>query len=314
MNRPKLFTVVIPNYNRITELKRAIQSIRDQIDYDVLVDKIIIVDDESENIKEIEQAISLLNDSKVILIKNEFKSNAAFTRNQGARLAKSPWVCFLDSDDAFESNKLLLLSERVNSNADVYYNKALVYFDGMVEDVVPHRPLQVMEHISDYLFVDGEYMQTSMLTVKREFFDKHGFNDKYIRHQDYDLCLSFNEHNLKIEFVDSVGTLIYWSSKERPNNKGESFDYSRAWLEENKNRITESAYKKFYFNFIIMKSARNGNKAYSLSNFFKLKEKDIGIKNAFIYAAILIIPSSLQHWFYIQYKRAKINAVKNRSY
>ncbi|MCF0033410.1 glycosyltransferase family 2 protein, partial [Klebsiella pneumoniae] len=46
-----LFTVVIPNYKRVEELKRALQSIIDQKNFEELVDKIIIVDDKSENVK-----------------------------------------------------------------------------------------------------------------------------------------------------------------------------------------------------------------------------------------------------------------------
>ncbi|WP_404943835.1 glycosyltransferase, partial [Raoultella ornithinolytica] len=69
-----------------------------------------------------------------MLVKNSFKSNAAATRNQGARMARSEWICLLDSDDAFSNNKLLSLMELINSKADVYYNKAIVYFDNRVED------------------------------------------------------------------------------------------------------------------------------------------------------------------------------------
>ncbi|MGJ7771280.1 glycosyltransferase family 2 protein [Escherichia coli] len=72
-----LFTVVIPNYKRVEELKRALQSIIDQKNFEELVDKIIIVDDKSENVKLIDDTISLLNNNKILHIKNNFKSNAA---------------------------------------------------------------------------------------------------------------------------------------------------------------------------------------------------------------------------------------------
>ncbi|MEH4379351.1 glycosyltransferase, partial [Klebsiella pneumoniae] len=74
-----LFTVVIPNYKRVEELKRALQSIIDQKNFEELVDKIIIVDDKSENVKLIDDTISLLNNNKILHIKNNFKSNAAYT-------------------------------------------------------------------------------------------------------------------------------------------------------------------------------------------------------------------------------------------
>ncbi|MEQ3960085.1 glycosyltransferase family 2 protein [Escherichia coli] len=124
-----LFTVVIPNYKRVEELKRALQSIIDQKNFEELVDKIIIVDDKSENVKLIDDTISLLNNNKILHIKNNFKSNAAYTRNQGAKCAKTEWVCFLDSDDSFAADKLIKLAHEIvennHSNKTVFINQAV---------------------------------------------------------------------------------------------------------------------------------------------------------------------------------------------
>ncbi|QIT27987.1 glycosyltransferase family 2 protein [Raoultella terrigena] len=307
------FTIVIPNYKRINELIRAIDSIREQENYDSLVHQIIIVDDKSENIEDIENALKIFSDDKIFLVKNSFKSNAAATRNQGARLAQTEWVCLLDSDDAFTNNKLQLLVDKIGSKADVYYNKAIVYFDEKIEDVVPHRPKKPDEKISEYLFVSDEYMQTSTLTIKRSFFEDSGFNEKYIRHQDYDLCLTFDDKKMMVEYADFIGTKIFWNSKERPNEKGESFQYSLNWLEENRYRITEKAYQKFYFKFIVLKSARSGLKKLSIKNFLKLNIKTLHIKQIIIYSIVIIIPSNLQRTLYMMYKKAKINAAKFKS-
>lgn len=304
------FTIVIPNYKRVNELIRAVNSVREQKGYDELVHKIIIVDDKSANIDDIENALQIYSDEKILLVKNTFKSNAAATRNQGARMAQTEWICLLDSDDAFSNNKLLLLTEKISSKADVYYNKAIVYFDDKIEDIVPHRPKRGQEKICEYLFVSDEYMQTSTLTIKRTFFESSGFNEKYIRHQDYDLCLTFDDKRMVVEYADFVGTEIFWNSKERPNEKGESFQYSLNWLEENKYRITERAYQKFYFKFIVLKSARGGLKKLSIKSFFKLNKRMLSAKQIIIYAMVFIIPSNLQRTFYMIYKKAKVNAAK----
>ncbi|HHQ6589408.1 TPA: glycosyltransferase family 2 protein [Serratia fonticola] len=308
-----MFTVVIPNYKRIKELIRAIESVLNQSGAEELLESIIIVDDKSENIDKIVEALSLIETDKIILVRNEFKSNAAATRNQGARLAKSEWVCFLDSDDTFLPDKLTNLSIAVRSGADVYYNKAFVYFDDTLESIVPGRPMRIDEHISDYLFLSKQLMQTSMLTVRQSFFNRFGFNEKYIRHQDYDLCLSFEERKLKIEAVETVGTAIFWNSAERPNSKGESFNYSLDWLVENKDRMTKEAGDAFYFYFVVMKSARNGNKIYSLKRLFRASKKVLSVKQLIIYLCILLVPRFLQNIFYMNFKRLKchVNKYKN---
>lgn len=82
MNNSK-FTVVIPNFKRVTELVRALESVLNQELSEELLDSIIIVDDDSDNIDEIIAAVEKLNSAKIMMINNSFKSNAAVTRNQG---------------------------------------------------------------------------------------------------------------------------------------------------------------------------------------------------------------------------------------
>lgn len=313
MNNSK-FTVVIPNFKRVTELVRALESVLSQELSEELLDSIIIVDDDSDNIDEIIAAVEKLNSAKIKMINNSFKSNAAVTRNQGARLAKTKWVCFLDSDDVFLPGKLISIANAVTSESDVYYNKALVYFNNKLEAIVPSRPIKDNEHISDFLFTSKELMQTSTLTVRKSFFDDNGFNEKYIRHQDYDLCLSFQYSGLKVELIEIVGTAIFWNSKDRPNLKGESFDYSYNWLVENEDRMTLSAINEFYYNFVVLKAARNNNKKYSLKAAIKLKKEVLTIKRIFTYCAVLAIPYSLQNLFYINYKRFKCYVMERREY
>lgn len=309
----KLFSVVIPNYKRTHELKRAIDSVLRQDGYDDLIENIFIVDDKSENIDEIEVIINDYNRKEIILIKNDFKSNAAYTRNQGARYAISEWICFLDSDDTFTPTKVKELSEFIKNDMDVIYNKAFVYFDDTLDDIVPHRALNSHEDISDYLFFSKEYMQTSTLTVRRSFFNAYGFIENYKRHQDYDLCLTFQQTGMRIAFLDIPCTNIIWGGSERPIMKGESFEYSLNWLNENRGRITDLAYDSFYWSFIVIKAARSANKIQSIKYFLGMNKKNIRFKDLLIYLTILSIPSILQHKIYLAYKRLNTYERKNKS-
>lgn len=318
MNNPheictELFSIVIPNYKRTHELKRAIDSVICQVGYDDLIEKIIIVDDKSENINEIEKVVDSYNCEKILLIKNDFKSNAAYTRNQGARAACTEWICFLDSDDTFTSTKIVELSKFVSADIDVVYNKALVYFDGVLDDIVPHRPLDEHEDISEYLFTSKEYMQTSTLTVRQSFFNSYGFNENYRRHQDYDLCLTFQQVGMRLAFLNIPCTNIMWGGGERPTMKGESYEYSMNWLNENRERITDVAYDSFYWSFIVVKAARNLNKIKSIKYFLRMNKKSLSVKNLLVYLTILSIPSILQHKFYLAYKRLNTYERKNKS-
>ncbi|HHG8827783.1 TPA: glycosyltransferase family 2 protein [Escherichia coli] len=313
-----LFTVVIPNYKRVEELKRALQSIIDQKNFEELVDKIIIVDDKSENVKLIDDTISLLNNNKILHIKNNFKSNAAYTRNQGAKCAKTEWVCFLDSDDSFAADKLIKLAHEIvennHSNKTVFINQAVVYFNKEIEDIVPHRAIGEKEHISDYLFVSDEYMQTSTLTIHSSFFERFGFNEEYVRHQDYDLCLTLYENGYTFKQLDFVGTNIYWGTHERPISKGESVNYSLKWITENKGRVTECAYNNFMFKFVVMKCLRGGGKLHSLQYISNVKLNYISYKYKMYFLILFFTPGFLYFYLYNSFKKRKINArKKNKS-
>lgn len=63
-------------------------------------------------------------------------------------------------------------------------------------------------------------MQTSTLTIHSSFFERFGFNEEYVRHQDYDLCLTLYENGYTFKQLDFVGTNIYWGTHERPISKG----------------------------------------------------------------------------------------------
>lgn len=305
MSHEVFFSVVIPNYKRVEELLRAVRSALNEKE---MVKEVIVVDDCSENICEIENALKLFGSDKVFLIKNSKKTNAAATRNQGARKASAPWVSFLDSDDVFVPGKLARLRESIvhkSGEMFVLYNKAEVKFDGRTEKIIPSRDLKETEHVSDYLFTDFEVLQTSTLTIPRSFFDGCGFNESYHRHQDFDICLSLYERKYRFVLVDFVGTVIFWGGGERPTDKGESSSYSYQWAVDNKERMTKKAYSNFVFYFAIMKSARAGEKSLSL----KWLEEFSGIKEVRMtrilqYFFILLIPRFLLGKAYIIYKKA----------
>ncbi|UYO73855.1 glycosyltransferase family 2 protein [Halomonas qinghailakensis] len=304
MNNISFFSVVIPNYKRVEELVRAVRSALSQGD---LVEEVIIVDDFSDNIQEISDAIAALDSDKVSIIRNDFKSNAAQTRNQGGKAAKAQWVLLLDSDDVFLAGKLNAIKtsiEKVNNPKAVFYNKAQVWFDDKLEKIVPSRPLGKEEDISNYLFNDFEIMQTSTLAIPKFFFDDIGFNESYKRHQDYDLCLSLYEAGFEFNMVDVQGTAIYWGSSTRPTDKGESAEYSSKWIIENKYRITPEAFDNFYFYFVVLKLLRSGEKLKAVKEIKAISDlSNISIKKKLMFLILFIIPSFLMNSVYRVYKK-----------
>jgi glycosyltransferase involved in cell wall biosynthesis len=96
-----LVTVVVPVYNRVSELKRALGSVLRQ-SYQQF--EILVVDDAST--EDIAAVVTGFGDARIRLITKPVNEGAAAARNTGIAEARGRWVAFLDSDDEWLPNKL----------------------------------------------------------------------------------------------------------------------------------------------------------------------------------------------------------------
>jgi len=95
-------SVIIPVFNRQAVLQRAIDSVLSQsfTDYEL-----IVVDDGST--EPIADALSGLHEKVAVrVLHHDVNRGAAAARNTGAKAAKGRYIAFLDSDDAWHSEKL----------------------------------------------------------------------------------------------------------------------------------------------------------------------------------------------------------------
>jgi len=101
MSTRESVSVVIPTYNRAKLVLRAIESVLRATDRD---DEIIVVDDGStDDTREVVRP--LLNRVRYIRLVN---GGPGFARNAGIRAATHPLVAFLDSDDEWLADKLVI--------------------------------------------------------------------------------------------------------------------------------------------------------------------------------------------------------------
>jgi glycosyltransferase involved in cell wall biosynthesis len=89
-----LITVVVPVFNRAHLITRSVGSLCSQTYRDL---EILIVDDCSTD--GIEDAVEVLEDPRVRLIRRSANGGAAAARNTGIKAAKGEWIAFHDSDD-----------------------------------------------------------------------------------------------------------------------------------------------------------------------------------------------------------------------
>src|ERR1700730_5898240 len=99
--------VVIPVYNREEAILIAVHSVLGQTFRDF---EMLVVDDGSTD-RTVTTLIAGCNDSRLRLLRHDANRGAAAARNTAIRATQGQFVCFLDSDDEWDANKLELQLE-----------------------------------------------------------------------------------------------------------------------------------------------------------------------------------------------------------
>ena len=127
-----MVSVIIPVYNRVDTIKRAIDSVLCQT-YKNL--ELIIVDDCSND--NTLQVIREFQDKRMKVITSERNSGANAARNKGIMAAKGQYVAFQDSDDEWVQDKLKIqLQDMIDRDLSASFC-AHCLIDGMSECIIP---------------------------------------------------------------------------------------------------------------------------------------------------------------------------------
>jgi glycosyltransferase involved in cell wall biosynthesis len=103
-----LISVIIPVYNRGDIIIRTLNSILHQ-SYQTF--EVVVVDDGSTD--STEEQVKTLSDSRIVYIKKKVNEERGAARNTGILAAKGDYITFVDSDDLFYKDHLLIAHESI---------------------------------------------------------------------------------------------------------------------------------------------------------------------------------------------------------
>ena len=101
MKNKELVSIIVPVYNAEKFIKDTINTVLQQTHQNF---ELILVDDCSNDASI--QLIQQEKDKRIQLIKNKKNSGAAISRNNGIKIAKGKYLCFLDADDLWDKQKI----------------------------------------------------------------------------------------------------------------------------------------------------------------------------------------------------------------
>tara|TARA_Y100000589_G_scaffold170617_1_gene162073 strand:+ start:334 stop:1170 length:837 start_codon:yes stop_codon:yes gene_type:complete len=193
-------SVIIPTYNRSQLLRRSIRSVLNQT---LQPREIIVVDNGSTD----DTSDMISKSFKNIRYIYHDKKGVSAARNKGIKISKSNWVSFLDSDDEWVKDKLLLQKEYIlkNPNVNFLHTNETWFKNGKhLNQKKKHKKY------SGYIFENCLKLcciSPSSTLIKKKLFDKIGyFDESFEVCEDYELWLRVSS-KIKIHFLEDKLTI-----------------------------------------------------------------------------------------------------------
>jgi len=168
-----LLSIIIPTYNRANLLSIAIESVLSQT-YPSW--ELIIIDDGStDNTKEV---VLKYSDDRIRYIYQENQERSA-ARNNGIRNAFGDWICFLDSDDFYDSSFLMELVEYTHQEeADCLIIGSKKYYNDS-EQFGAKEIIKYTDDIVGNCCLDYRPIATWEVVTRKKVFDEFLFSTNF---------------------------------------------------------------------------------------------------------------------------------------
>ena len=202
-------SVIIPTLNRINTLQRAIDSVIAQSFKSI---EIIVVDNGSSD-----GSVKMLKKYyPTVKVIHEHKVGVSASRNKGIKYASSPWIAFLDSDDAWDQKKLEKQVNHLHNSHDKY---RLIHTNEIwIRNGKKINQMKKHQKFGGYIFNECLslcFVSPSSVLIDRSIFDDMGlFNENLPVCEDYDMWLRICSKE-EVLFLDEKLTFKYGGHKDQ---------------------------------------------------------------------------------------------------
>jgi len=175
------FSIVMPLYNKAPYVRKAIESVLAQSYTDW---ELIVVDDGSTDNSS--TVVEGTTDNRIRHLRQE-NQGVSSTRNRGVREASSPFICFLDADDWWDTHFLESMSEAISQypNAGIYGTAYWIVKNGKRHTApigVPQRfTCGVIDYFRTYAATLCMPLTSSSVCMSRDLFLSLGGFDPHIQ-------------------------------------------------------------------------------------------------------------------------------------
>ncbi|MBQ6888803.1 MAG: glycosyltransferase family 2 protein [Lachnospiraceae bacterium] len=259
LSNPKI-SILIPNRNHVTDLKRCISSIREKSTYENY--EIIVIENNSTEPEIFEYYEELKKNSKVKVVVYEGEFNYSKVNNFGASKADGDYLLLLNNDTEVITinwmEELLMYGQREDVGAvgaKLYYENDTIQHAGIVIGLGAHRTAGHTHYMIDksnfgYMgrlcyAQNASAVTGACLLVKKALFDEVGGLDEEfaVALNDVDFCLKLRKKGLLNIFTPFAELYHYESASRGSDMSGENAKRYDEEAERFRNRWKEELQK-----------------------------------------------------------------------
>ena len=286
-------SVILTTYKRSPEMvERALVSIENQT-YKNL--EIIVVDDSPSDymfVKDVENTVK--KHAQVMYIKHSHNMGACVARNTGLKKATGKYVCFLDDDDEFVSNKIDVQLRKIKEDSSI----AMVYCNCFLlnEETGQVSVRKQTFHNGNiyYKLLEKNFVGTTSFPLIRTKCIKKlgGFDPQMTACQDYEMWLRICK-DYRVDYVEDPLVIYHYHGGEQ--------------ISKNPQKRIEGLERLFEINA----GTLNNNRRLWALNHSKLIPEYVSDKQ-FVKAWLQLCRCFIKYPFSIRYLRMAISIIKHK--
>jgi glycosyltransferase involved in cell wall biosynthesis len=282
-----LVSVIIPTYNRVATIIRAIESVLNQTYRNL---ELIVVDDNStDGTKElVEERVS---DKRLKYIKLSKNLGGGGARNRGINEAQGDYIAFQDSDDKWLTNKLEKQMQVFQNkpNIDVVFCQ-MKRILGDYSTVYPKRNPTATTNLLTTFLIENYIGTPTAVVRKNKLVENKGFDESLPRLQDWDLFIRLAKDS-NFYMVNDALCHVYMQENSITNKSEALVKALSIFTEKYKDQIALLSHKnrslvyEKYGSLLINDNNEKDSKFYFKKG---LKENQLNIKLRIKYLALLL--------------------------
>lgn len=211
MEQTGLISIIMAAYNAEKTIAMAIRSVLAQTYTNW---ELIVIDDcGKDNTVDV---VRSFDDPRIRLTHNPCNKGVSYTRQRGVEEAKGKWIAVLDSDDAWEADKLekqVALQKEKNAQL-IFTASRFMDAEGAPINWILHAP----EEINYRQLLKQNLVSNSSVLVRKELYQKHYVMGDGM-HEDFACWLNILRSGVKAYGVDEPLLIYRLSSSSKSGNK-----------------------------------------------------------------------------------------------